>query len=195
MHIRNDVVSRSSRYLAISFLVICSQIIWLLSLGRNWFCTCGSLRLWAGMDPAQNSQQFFDPYSLLHFAFGCGLDLWLTAVRPHFTLARRAAYAVMSSVFWEMCENLPFVIGILGTEGTQLAYSGDSIVNSLSDAFTGLIGFAVASRISTPVTVSAMLALEVPTFTWIGDSVVAGVLRYRHRLRREMQRTPPGQLF
>ncbi len=177
MHISNDVVSRSSRHFTISFLLICSQIIWLLSLGRNWFCACGSIRLWAGMDPAQNSQQFFDPYSLLHFAFGCGLFLWLTAVRPHFTLARRAAYAVMSSVLWEMCENLPFVIGLFGTEGTQLAYSGDSIVNSLSDTFSVLIGFAVASRISTPVTVSAILALEVLTFTWIGDSVVAGVLR------------------
>jgi hypothetical protein len=177
MPIRNTVVSRSSRHFNISFLLICLQITWLLSLRRNWFCTCGSIRLWAGIDPAQNSQQFFDAYSLLHFAFGCGLYLWLTAMRPHFTLARRAAYAVMSSVLWEMCENLPLVIGIFGTEGTQLAYSGDSIVNSLSDTFSVLIGFAVASRVSAPVTVSAILALEVLTFTWIGDSVVAGVLR------------------
>jgi hypothetical protein len=177
MHISNDVVSRSNRHFKISFLLICLQIIWLLSLGRNWFCVCGSIRLWAGMDPAQNSQQFFDPYSILHFAFGCGLYLWLTAMRPHFTLARRAAYAVMSSVLWEMCENLPFVIGIFATEGTQLAYSGDSVINSLSDTFSVFIGFAVASRISAPVTVSAILALEVLTFTWIGDSVVAGVLR------------------
>jgi|GEM_PF-2329034 len=192
MHISNDVVSRSSRYLAISFLLICSQIIWLLSLGRNWFCTCGSLRLWAGMDPAQNSQQFFDPYSLLHFAFGCGLDLWLTAVRPHFTLARRAAYE--QRVLGDVREP-PLRDRYFRHRRHSTPYSGDSIVNSLSDAFTVSIGFAVASRISTPVTVSAMLALEVLTFTWIGDSVVAGVLRYRHRWRREMQRTPPGQLL
>lgn len=177
MHSSNDFVSRSRRHLTISFLLVCSQIIWLLSLGRNWFCTCGTIRLWAGIDPGQNSQQLFDPYSLLHFAFGCGLYLWLTSVRPQFTLARRAAYAVMSSVLWEMCENLPFVIGIFGTGGTQLAYSGDSIVNSLSDTFSVIIGFTVASRISTPITVAAILALEVLTLTWIGDSVVAGALR------------------
>lgn len=177
MQISSDVIPRSRRYITISCLLICLQIFWLLSLGRNWFCNCGSIQLWAGMDPAQNSQQFFDPYSLLHFAYGCALYLWLTAVRPHFTLARRAAYAVMSSVLWEMCENLPVIIGIFGTEGTQLAYSGDSIVNSLSDTFSVLTGFTVASRIATPLTVSAIVGLEVLTFIWIGDSVIAGVLR------------------
>ncbi len=177
MQISTDVVSRSRRYVTISLMLICLQIIWLILLERNWFCTCGSIQLWAGIDPAHNSQQFFDPYSLLHFAFGCGLFLWLTAVRPHFTLARRAAYALMSSVLWEMCENLPLIIAIFDTEGTELAYSGDSIVNSLSDTFSVLTGFTVASRISTPITVSAILALEVLTFSWIGDGVVAGVLR------------------
>jgi hypothetical protein len=177
IQIASGVISRSRRYYIISCMLICAQIAWLLSLGRNWLCTCGSTKLWGGMDPAQNSQQFFDPYSLLHFAFGCGLYLWLKAIRPQFTFPQRAAYAVMSSVLWEMCENLPFVIAAFGTDGTQLAYSGDSIVNSLSDTLSVFIGFTIASRIPKSASISAMLALEAVTFAWIGDGVIAGVLR------------------
>lgn len=166
------------RYLYFSCLVVAAQIGVLLLLDRQWFCSCGSIRLWQGtLDPAQNSQQLTDPYSFLHFAFGCGLFLWLKSIRPHWHLARRATYAVASSAIWEIVENLPFMIEIFGTEGSGLQYSGDSIANSLGDTLIVLLGFLVASRLSTRWTVSAMLALELTTFALIGDSMIAGLLR------------------
>jgi hypothetical protein len=170
--------SRSARYLATSCALVSVQILWLVLMGRDWFCRCGFVRLWQGnMDPAENSQQVLDPYSFLHLAFGCGLYVALTAIRPHFSVARRGVYAVMSSVIWEICENVPAVIGIFGTAGSGLAYSGDSIVNSLSDTVAVILGFALASRMPAFMTVSAVLALEILTFIMIGDSLVAGLVR------------------
>ncbi len=167
------------RYVYFSCLVVAAQIGILLLLDRQWFCSCGSVRLWQGtMDPAQNSQQLTDPYSFLHFAFGCGLFLWLKSIRPHWHLARRATYALASSAIWEIIENLPFMIEMFGTEGSGLQYSGDSIANSIGDTLIVLLGFLVASRLSTRWTVSAILALELTTFALIGDGLIVGLLRF-----------------
>jgi hypothetical protein len=166
------------RYIFFSCVILVLQVTVLLLLDRQWVCACGSVRLWQGaLDPAQNSQQLTDPYSFLHLAFGCGLFLWLKAIRPHWNLARRATYALASSALWEIFENLPFIIQIFGTEGSGLRYSGDSIANSLGDTVIAILGFAVASRLRAAWTVSAMIGLEVATFLLIGDSVVAGMLR------------------
>lgn len=166
------------RYLVFSCLIVAGQIGVLLLLDRQWFCPCGSIRLWQGvLDPDQNSQQLTDHYSLLHLAFGAGLFVWLNSIRPHWHLARLATYAVASSAVWEIIENLPVVIDIFGSEGSARHYSGDSIANSLADTLFVLIGFALASRSPTAVTVAVMLGLEIATYVMIGDGVVAGVLR------------------
>jgi len=168
----------SRRYLYLPFLFLAGQVSVLLVLDRDWFCSCGSIRLWQGvLDPHQNSQQLADHYSLLHLAFGVGLFVWLSAIRPHWSLARLATYAVASSALWEIFENLPFIIQIFGNDGSSLHYSGDSIVNSLSDTFFVLLGFLLASRLTTGMAVATILSLEMATYVMIGDGVVAGLLR------------------
>jgi hypothetical protein len=164
-------------YVAIACIVLV-QIAVLLLLERQWFCTCGSIRFWQGtLDPAQNSQQLTDPYSFLHFAFGCGLYLWLRAIRPEWHWAKRAAYAVLSSALWETVENLPFVIEIFGTNGSGMHYSGDSIANSLGDTLAVALGFAASSRLPRSLAFCVILAMEVATFALIGDSAIATVVR------------------
>lgn len=168
----------SRRYLYLPFLFLAGQVSILLVLDRDWFCSCGSIRLWQGvLDPHQNSQQLTDHYSLLHLAFGVGLFVWLSAIRPHWSLARLATYAVASSALWEIFENLPFIIQIFGNDGSSLHYSGDSIVNSLSDTIFVVLGFLLASRLTTGMAVATILSLEMATYVMIGDGVVAGLLR------------------
>lgn len=168
----------SRRYLYLPFLFLAGQISVLLLLDREWFCSCGSIRLWQGeLDPRQNSQQLADQYSLLHLAFGVALLIWLNAIRPHWSLLRLATYAVASSAGWEIVENLPFIIQIFGNDGSSLHYTGDSIVNSLSDTFFVVLGFLLASRLTTRLAVAAILSLEMATYVMIGDGVVAGLLR------------------
>lgn len=168
----------SRRYLYLPFLFLAGQVGILLLLDRDWFCSCGLIRLWQGvLDPHQNSQQLTDHYSLLHLAFGVGLFVWLSAIRPHWSLARLATYAVASSALWEIFENLPFIIQIFGNDGSSLHYSGDSIVNSLSDTIFVVLGFLLASRLTTGMAVATILSLEMTTYVMIGDGVVAGLLR------------------
>lgn len=168
----------SRRYRYLPFLFLAGQVGVLLVLDRDWFCSCGSIRLWQGvLDPHQNSQQLTDHYSLLHLAFGVGLFVWLSAIRPHWSLAPLATYAVASSALWEIFENLPFIIQIFGNDGSSLHYSGDSIVNSLSDTFFVVLGFLLASRLTTGMAVATILSLEMATYVMIGDGVVAGLLR------------------
>ncbi|MBB6181272.1 DUF2585 family protein [Pseudorhizobium flavum] len=168
----------SRRYLYLPFLFLAGQVSVLLVLDRDWFCSCGSIRLWQGvLDPHQNSQQLTDHYSLLHLAFGVGLFVWLNAIRPHWSLARLSTYAVASSALWEIFENLPFIIQIFGNDGSSLHYSGDSIVNSLSDTFFVILGFLLAARLPTGLSVATILSLELATYVMIGDGVVAGLLR------------------
>ncbi len=169
---------RSDPYLYFPVLIVAGQVGVLLLLDRHWFCTCGSIRLWQGvLDPRQNSQQLTDHYSLLHLAFGVGLFVWLNAIRPHWTLVRLATYAVASSALWEIFENLPLIIHLFGNDGSGRHYSGDSVVNSLSDTFFVLLGFLLASRLSTGLAIAAILFLEIATYVTIGDGVVAGFLR------------------
>lgn len=166
------------RYFYLPFLILAGQIGVLLLYGRSWFCTCGSIRIWqGGLDPYQNSQQLTDHYSLLHLAFGVGLFVWLSAIRPHWPLARLLTYAVASSALWEIFENLPFIIQVFVNDGSGLHYSGDSIANSVSDTLCVIVGFLLASRLSTGSAVAAMIFLETLTFVMIGDGVVAGLLR------------------
>ncbi|MCO5734757.1 DUF2585 family protein [Rhizobium sp. SSA_523] len=165
-------------YLLISSAILAAQIGVLLLLGRSWFCSCGEIKLWQAIpDALQNSQQISDPYTFLHIAFGCALFVWLKAIRPHWSLARLTSYAVMSSAIWEICENLPFVIGIFGTEGSGLEYSGDSIMNSIGDTLAVVLGFLLSSKVPTFVAVGAMALLELVTLSLIGDSIIVGSVR------------------
>nr|CAD6595606.1 hypothetical protein RKHAN_00089 [Rhizobium sp. Khangiran2] len=171
-------LQHSRHYLYLPFLLLAGQVGVLLLLDRDWFCSCGLIRLWQGvLDPHQNSQQLTDHYSLLHLAFGVGLFVWLNAIRPHWSLARLSTYAVASSALWEIFENLPFIIQIFGNDGSSLHYSGDSIVNSLSDTIFVVLGFLLASRLTTGMAVATILSLEMTTYVMIGDGVVAGLLR------------------
>ena len=75
-HEAGERASSAARSLAHCLLLIGTQVLWLIVIGRNWVCTCESVRIWQGaLDPAQNSQQITDPYTFLHFAFGCCLYL------------------------------------------------------------------------------------------------------------------------
>jgi hypothetical protein len=167
-----------SPYLLTIITVMAIQALVLATIGRDWTCTCGTIRFWQGtLDPVENSQQVSDPYSLLHMIFGFGLFLWLRWIRPSWPLGLRAVIAVFSSAVWEVMENLPFMVSRFGAEGSDYHYIGDSIINSLSDTTFVLLAFLLASRLPAPVMLGLALALEVAVYLMIGDSLAIGTVR------------------
>ena len=155
----------SRRASLLTILILAAAAVILLAMGRNPICTCGTVQLWVGeRDSAKTSQMLADWYSLSHIVHGLlfyGL-LWLIARR--WPVERRFLIALVFEAAWEVTENTPLVIDRYRATTAALGYTGDSVINSLSDIAMMALGFLLARKL--PVRAALVLALEViPLFT------------------------------
>lgn len=148
----------------------------LFAMGRNPLCTCGTLSFWVGeRDSPKTSQMMADWYSLSHVVHGFlfYLVLWLGARR--WPVGRRFVAALLVEASWEVAENTPWVIDRYRATTAALGYTGDSIVNSLSDMAMMAFGFLLARKLPVGPAILVGLALEViPLFT-IRDNLTLNV--------------------
>ena len=120
----------------------------LLAMGREPWCTCGYVKLWHGVvQSAENSQHLTDWYSFAHVLDGFVFywALWLMRSRWSLSLSLRLALATALAGAWEIFENTDFVIDHFRTATLALGYRGDSVVNSVGDVLTCILGFALAA--------------------------------------------------
>jgi hypothetical protein len=148
----------------------------LLSMGRPPICTCGYVDLWHGALDAGNSQHLIDWYSPSHLIHGllfCGAG-WLLLRR--WPVRVRFLIAVVIEAGWELVENSPMVIDRYRTATMALGYTGDSVLNSLSDIGCMMLGFLLARRL--PVWASILLAclFELLTLAVIRDNLTLNIL-------------------
>src|SRR5437764_7241676 len=125
-------MSRRIWFFALAILAAVAAIE--LAMGRNPICTCGIVALWVGArDSPQTSQMLFDWYSLSHIVHGLLFyaALWLVARRT--PVAWRFIAALLIEAAWEVTENSPFVIDRYRAATAAVGYSGDSVLNSMSD--------------------------------------------------------------
>ncbi|WP_106475722.1 DUF2585 family protein [Phytohalomonas tamaricis] len=159
-------------------LVLGTMVVWLKLVGRSYICPCGVVVFWQSeLDPAQNSQQFADWYSLLHVMYGFGLFIFANVMRPHWSLGAKALMALVSSAIWEMVENTPFVVALFKHSPHAPTYWGDSILNSLGDTLFVMIGFGLATRLSLWAIAALAVALELAVSFAINDGMVLATLR------------------
>ena len=149
----------------------------LLAMGRVPMCTCGSIKLWHGVvNSAENSQHIADWYTPSHIVHGLlffGATYWLL---PRRSLGFRAVVASLVEAAWEIVENTPMVIGRYRDATMALGYTGDSVVNSVSDLAAMLLGFALASRLPVWASVLLVLALELAALLAIRDNLTLNIL-------------------
>jgi hypothetical protein len=124
------------------FAMLALAVIYVRRQGRVWWCQQhdGALVSFVVNSP-HNSQHVFDAYSLSHVLHGIlffGL-FWLFRRRIDFRWRLVAAAAI--EIAWEMMENSPIVINRYRTATMALGYEGDSIINSLGDVLSFLVGF------------------------------------------------------
>ena len=155
----------------------------LLLMGRVPICDCGTVKLWWGVvQSAENSQHIADWYSFSHVIhgllfYGAAHLLWR---RWHWFGGKPAAWALPIAVafegFWELLENSPIIIDRYRAVTVSFGYSGDAVINSLSDIGFMALGFWIASRL--PWWASAVLALTFEAFTlvMIRDNLTLNVL-------------------
>jgi Protein of unknown function (DUF2585) len=156
-------------------------LVILLGMGRPPICTCGYVKLWEGVVASPgNSQHIADWYSFSHAIHGFlffGLTYWLMRARP---LGARLAVAVVIELCWELFENSPIIIDRYRAATAAVGYSGDSILNSMSDGSFMMLGFLAASRMSWKVTVALAIAFEIFTLFMIRDNLTLNILMLVH---------------
>jgi Protein of unknown function (DUF2585) len=148
----------------------------LFATGRPPICTCGYVKLWEGVVASPgNSQHLADWYSFSHVIHGFiffGIGYWLLRDTP---LGARLVLASVAEMGWEILENSPIIINRYRAETMAVGYSGDSILNSLSDGSMMMIGFLLASRLPWKVTLALAISFEIFTLIMIRDNLTLNI--------------------
>jgi hypothetical protein len=152
-------------------------VVILLAMGRTPWCRCDSIKLWTpDAWGAENSQQLTDPYTFTHITHGVLLYLLLWVVARKQPLGTRTVLAVALESGWEILENTDMVINRYRSLTMALGYYGDSVLNSVGDILACALGFALAARLPTRVTVGMVLTLELTLTLWIRDSLLLNII-------------------
>ena len=147
----------------------------MLAMGRPPICTCGTIELWGEVGPKQ-SQMLADWYSPSHIIHGFlfyALLAWLWSRAP---IERRFLAALVLEAAWEIAENSPLIIDRYREATIALGYSGDSILNSMSDIAMMALGFLAARRLPVWASVAIVLALELVPLIVIRDNLTLNII-------------------
>jgi hypothetical protein len=81
---------------------------------------------------------------------------------------------------WELLENSPIIIDRYRAATIAVGYSGDSILNSMSDIVMMMLGFAIARRLPPWATVALAIFFELLALAVIRDNLTLNVLMLVH---------------
>lgn len=159
-----------------AFAVTIAAAAILLAMGRPPICTCGTVALWepSALSPrtSQMLADWYSPSHLVHgFLFYAGL--WLAARRS--PVEYRFLVALLIEVGWEVIENTPLIIDRYREATAAVGYTGDSVINSLSDIAMMAVAFFAARRLPLWASIAIVLMLELVPLLVIRDNLTLNV--------------------
>ena len=157
-----------------ALLIVGASAAILVAMARPPICACGDVALWGAVGPTQ-SQMLADWYSFSHIVHGFLFyaALWLVARR--WPVENRFLVALAIEAAWEIAENTQAVIDRYREATAALGYSGDSILNSLSDIAMMAVGFLAARKLPVWVSIALVLLLELVPLIIIRDNLLLNV--------------------
>lgn len=166
-------MNSSVRPLGAAILVVlaAAAILWLM--GRPPVHPSGAIELWGS--GSKQSQMLIDWYSASHLVHGFLFYGLLHLTMRRMKWEQRLLVATLVEAAWELVENSPVIIDRYREATIALGYTGDTILNSVSDITMMAVGFLVARRV--PVWASAMivLVLELVPLAIIRDNLALNV--------------------
>jgi Protein of unknown function (DUF2585) len=169
-------MTRRSRTAFAVFAILVPAAAILLAMGRPPICTCGTIALWepSALSPrtSQMLADWYSPSHLVHgFLFYAAL-WWIARSRP---VEHRFLAALLIEAGWEIVENTPLIIDRYREATTAIGYTGDSVLNSLSDIAMMGLGFLAARRLPLWAAMAIVIVLELVPLFVIRDNLTLNV--------------------
>ena len=169
------MILRHLPLLAILGGVLIAVTLW--AWGQPLICTCGEVRLWVGsVFDGGNSQHIADWYTLSHILHGVLIALLGRLLFPRLDPRWLFLTAIVTGVGWEIVEHTDFVLEAFRSTTINAGYWGDSVLNAVADYVWMLGGFLAAMRLTTPVVLAGVAALELSAAFIARDSLTLSTL-------------------
>ncbi|WP_395174574.1 DUF2585 domain-containing protein [Roseibium alexandrii] len=158
-------------------LMIAATAAILLAMGRIPICACGTVLFWTPADDvAGSSQHIADWYTFSHIIHGFLFYWLLWALFKQRSVGERALCAIFIEAAWEVAENSSWIIDRYREATIAVGYTGDSVLNSVSDILWMLAGFFFAWRMPVWLTVTVGIVFELLALWVIRDNLTLNVL-------------------